>query len=60
MSTNLADLPELRLSATPKESPIRERHEFGRGIVRELAKYLYESPKSASSHSSIKKLSVTH
>jgi len=33
--------------ATPKESPTRERHEFGPGIIRELAKYLYKSPKSA-------------
>ena len=33
--------------ATPKESPVRERHEFGRGVIRELAKYLYKSPKSA-------------
>jgi histidine kinase/DNA gyrase B/HSP90-like ATPase len=35
------------ISETQKESPTRERHEFGRGIIQELAKYLYKSPKSA-------------
>jgi hypothetical protein len=30
-----------------KQVPIKERHEFGRGIIQELAKYLYKSPKSA-------------
>jgi hypothetical protein len=33
--------------ASSKESPIKERHEFGPGIIREVSKYLYKSPKSA-------------
>jgi hypothetical protein len=33
--------------AAPKESPIRQRHEFGPGIIRELSKYPYKSPKAA-------------
>ena len=41
--------------ATPKESPVRERHEFGRGVIRELAKYLYRVQ-----NPHLKKLSVTH
>src|SRR5262249_40388586 len=39
--------PSLEQMATPKELPMKERHEFGRGIIRELAKYLYKSPRSA-------------
>jgi hypothetical protein len=33
--------------STPQQSTQKERHEFGRGIIRELSKYLYKSPKSA-------------
>jgi hypothetical protein len=29
------------------QQPTKERHEFGRGIIRELSKYLYKNPKSA-------------
>ena len=32
---------------TSKESTIKERHEFGPGIIREVSKYMYKSPKSA-------------
>jgi Histidine kinase-, DNA gyrase B-, and HSP90-like ATPase len=32
---------------TSRQPSIKERHEFGPGIIRELAKYLYKSPKSA-------------
>ncbi|HEY7079168.1 MAG TPA: hypothetical protein VH500_05670, partial [Nitrososphaeraceae archaeon] len=37
----------ITIPSIQQQSPTKERPEFGRGIIRELSKYLYKNPKSA-------------